>query len=99
MTSCPEVYSRRRAVRTRAMVTRTSTSRPEFGYTLNVRLVQSEIYEILHPIGIRHTRAGADGPGLRQCAAAAQCARRSGRASPLLPPADRRPASPLGVEN
>src|SRR5437899_7452609 len=93
MTSCPEVFSLWTAVRARAKVTRTSTSGPEFDYTLNVRLLQSEIYEILCPLRIRNPRPGADGPGLWQRPLAAGWARRAGGSSAVLPRADRRPAA------
>src|SRR5919201_4617565 len=65
------------------------------GYTLNVRLVRSEINEIFHPLRIRHPGHGSHGPRLRQRQAAAPERTGGARgAAAFLPGADRRPAAP-----
>src|ERR1700732_5029413 len=60
----------------------------------DVRLLQSEINEILHSVRIRHPRDGAPGARLRPWPHLAGGARGTGRPAALLPGADRRPASP-----
>src|ERR1700737_2004656 len=59
----------------------------------DVRLLQSEIYEILNSVRIRDPRDGAPGARLRPWPHLAGRARRAGGPAALLPGADCRPAS------
>src|ERR1700730_1686125 len=68
--------------------------KPRSSILRDVRLVQSEIHEILYSVRIRNPRDGAPGARLRPRAHLAGGARRTGGPAALLPGADRRPASP-----
>src|SRR6202022_751427 len=59
----------------------------------DVRLLQSEIYEILHSVRIRDPRDGAPGARLRPWPHLAGRARRTRGPASVLPGADRRPAA------
>src|SRR5205085_11161361 len=63
-------------------------------YTGEVRLVQSEFYEILHPLGIWHPRHGSPWPQLRHRPGRPGRTRRAGGPAALVPRADSRAASP-----
>src|ERR1700694_4236179 len=71
-----------------------SRRKPGSAILQDIRLLQSEIHEILHSVRIRDPRHGAPGARLRARPHLAGGARRTGGAAVLLPGADRRPAPP-----
>src|ERR1700730_4276297 len=71
-----------------------SRRKPGSAILQDIRLLQSEIHEILHSVRIRDPRHGAPGTRLRARPHLAGGARRTGGPAVLLPGADRRPASP-----